>query len=680
MPTKRVVIWLAFILILLVLLAGGLWYYRLRTAGGKASDPSYGLIASPLSGDVVFVGGPVYVDASFLLSHRNLASFQLYVDGAKYVLDKQTQSYASQAVPKCSSNDAKFCGPIDARMLWIPMGVGAHVLSACISGDELQGPAWNICTDPANVIVADLKTLPETGGTFLPQPGDTLESIAHKFGLPSLLVAADNPGIEPVAALSGKTPVNIPTDPSLIEPPRASGSPGSPWMLDKVTMTSDLAVDKVYCYYSLGENYWSRMPIAPQTFAYPSNDRLDLTAEFRSLVIPPGGSLALECWGWRGASLVPLGSGKTAVTPTSTIIQLRGDHFVLDATPEVIPGNFETLSKKLIIPPPVSLTQTGFLDVCIKHFPSWDIFFGPTACKVAVENGDIILIWDWLAPIFPPTDPKVSYATKIDGYHIYEVNSKGTPSLIKTVSFQDKKVLILKRSWITLGKFMVRAYVGPLESANSNLYTMGGTSGGLATVSIPAVPNSVNGISYFVDWAGKEADSCGTAGIRPEDEPYVTRTDQILVGFYHDYKDGCIEVYDYYYRSSLLFDLSAIKGPVSKAVLKYVQGKTIATDNDGFTEKLQSCAYSLNITTEISTSGITGFDPYLLLPTNGYPGAIHSVDVTQAVRDWMLGERNQGFLFIGRDESLPESIDRLDKCESLYDSFYLTVTYFEASK
>jgi hypothetical protein len=74
-------------------------------------------------------------------------------------------------------------------------------------------------------------------------------------------------------------------------------------------LTIDQAVDRVYCYYSFGENFWSRMPVAPQSFDYPSNGVLDLTAEFRSLAIPPtGGSLELDCWGWNGGLKV-IGSG-----------------------------------------------------------------------------------------------------------------------------------------------------------------------------------------------------------------------------------------------------------------------------------------------------------------------------------------------------------------------------------
>ncbi len=667
MRAKTVVIWLAFIMILLALLLGGLWYGRLRIADGKASDPSYGLIASPLNGDIVLGGNPVYVHASFLLSHRDLAGPQLYVDGVKFVLDEETQTRAGQVVPKCSSSDAQFCGLIDARMLWIPLDAGMHTLSVCIPSDDSQGSGWIVCTDEVHVMVADLKAPPETGAAYLPQPGDTLESIAGKFGLPPVLVAAANPGIEPIAELPGEIPVNVP----LVESP---DNPGSPWKVDQVTMTIDVAVDRAYCYYSLGENYWSRMPLGDQTFVYPSSGRLDLTAEFRSLAIPTSGdSLMLDCWGWSGAALVPLGSGKTTIEPASTMVQLRGDHFVLDVVLESIPPEYEPRDLKMIILPPQGLTSTNKLDVCIDHFPPADFFFGPFACKTAVENGDIILIWEWLLPIFPPEDPTLAYLTKIDGYHVYVVNSMGTPSLIATVSLQDKKTLILPRTWSGSKKFVVRAYAGPLESANSNLYTLGETTSGVATVTIPLAYGYTGGQQKY-----KTSGFC-TTGTGAE---INIGGSQLAAGFRHDeVEDSCVEYNWEYSRAQFGFDLAAVKGPLSSAKLSYRQDFT--------TSPGQSCARELRVVTTTSAVDLKDLssDPHTLLSSYGYAGSTFNVDVTDAVRDWMLGIPNAGFLFIGRDESLPgDDCGGLfeagcigggsDSCWSRYGDVKLTVTYF----
>ncbi len=686
MKTRWVILILVLI-ILLGLLAAGLWFSRLPGVGGQTSDASYGLITSPLNGDVVFAGDAVYVEASFMLSHHNLAGPELYVDGAKYVLDVVAQPYSGQGVAKCLSDNPAFCGLLEMRTLWIPAQPGLHALSACMSGDQSQGAEWTVCSEVIKVMVTDLTAAPQTAGTYLPQAGDTLESVAHKFGLPPLLVAADNPGIEPIAVLPGDIPINIPADPSLAEP-AGGGSSGSPSIVDKATMTVDLAVDKVYCYYSFGENYWTRLPASPGSFADPLSSQLDLTGYFRTLPIPPtGGLLALECWGWSGAALVPLGSGKTdLVSPASKAIQIRGDYFVLDVDLIVIPGSGEIRGPTLIIPPPQGLTNTNNLTVCSDH--GMPALFCKFAIEVASEKGkyysDDILVWDWLAPLFPPDDPTISWLTEIDGYHLYRYYPGDKPTLIKTITNPEQKAHGMPAPKISLPypyTYFVRAFADTLESADSNHYTMGGTASGLVTLTISPVPQSENALSYFSDETRKLVEDCGPGDSgTASDVLRDVDSSSIVVGFYHVYKDGCFEVDDAYYRGSILFDLKKVEGPVSKAVLKYFQGRTVANDPDGFSEKGQSCADTLNIATELSTSGITAFDPYRFLPKYGYSGTIHSVDVTEAVRDWVSGTRNLGFLFIGRDESFPASIDRLDKCWSRYDTFVLNVTYFETSK
>lgn len=670
-----------FIVLILAVIAAIIFvFFANSEVGTPPLDPSYALIASPLNGDILFAGDPVYVEADFMLAHRNIAGLELYVDGSRYVLDELAQPYSGQSPAKCPSDDPTVCGLLAMRTLWIPTEPGAHTLSACMSGDQSQGAEWIACSDDIKVMVIDLMDPPASAGTYLPQPGDTLESVAQKFGLPPLLVAAGNPGIEPVAALPADIPVNVPADPFLAVP-ADGGATGSPWTVEKVVMTVDLAVDKVYCYYSLGENYWTRMPAVPQGFIYPLAGYLDLSVQFRAMVIPPaGGPLALECWGWTGAALVPLGSGETDLgSPASKTIQLRGEHFVLDADLIVIPDAGETRGPKIIIPPPQGLTRTSNLDVCIKHSPPADFIFSPIACKTAVENGDIILVWEWLAPLFPPDDPMISWLTKIDGYHVYEVNSAGKPTLIKNVSFSNKKVLILKKTWIGPGNFMVRAYAGPLESANSNLYTLGGAASGLATVTIAPSAEVYGGQAKKKEDLGFPASLCSVS--LPSILDKIDGS-EIVVGFEH-YEPGesCLIYYWEYSRAQVIFDLSAVKGPVSSAKLSYRQDFT--------TSPGQSCARELRTVTTTTTGAAMkdlASDPYAMLSSYGYTGSVFNVDVTDAIRDWMLGTPNAGFLFVGRDEHLPADCGGLfgpgciggysASCWTRYSDVKLTVTYF----
>jgi LysM repeat protein len=559
-------------------------------------------------------------------------------------------------------------------LLWMPAQAGTHSLSACVSGDAAGGAPWKVCSEAVRVVAMDLSAPIPTAGIYVPQTGDSLDTVAQKFGLPPVLLAAANPQVDPAGTLNQDTPVNIPSDPSLIPPSGATGSGNSPWTVATVKMSTDQPIDKGYCYYSFGANYWTRVPAAPQTFVYPVNGRLDLTAEFRSLTIPPGGgSLAMECWGWSGSAIVPLGSGKTEIKPGATIIQLQGDQFAVDATLDVIPGNFETRGPKPIIPPPQALTSTSTLDVCIKHMPPADFLLGPWDCKVAVERSDIILIWDWIVPYFPPDDPKYIWLTKIDGFHVYEVGSAGKRWLIKTVSLPEKKVLILKRSWIGSGDFMVRAYAGPLESADSNIYTLRGTGSGLATVII-APPSA-----ELFGGREKHKESVPlTGGPCSESLPSIVDSigsSKIAVGYEHyEPEDSCLKYYWEYSRAQVVFQLGAVKGPVSSAKLSYRQDFTSSPGH--------SCARRLDTVTT-TTSGVDLSDlastPFALLPTFGSTGTVFNVNVTDAVRDWMLGTPNAGFLFRGIDETLPDEDYEgftSQTCWTRYSDLKLTVTFF----
>ncbi|MBI3739597.1 MAG: hypothetical protein HY258_11170, partial [Chloroflexi bacterium] len=177
-----------------------------RGGSGQASDPSYVLITAPSNGDIIFVGDPVYVQASAMLLHRNLGAASLFVDGGKYSLDAESQLYSNQQPINCPSTDTNFCGEVDTRQLWIPTQAGQHNLYICIDGDNTSGAAWNICSDPVNVTVADPAAQNEPAGVYGAADGDTIASVAQKFDLPPLMVAAANPQIDPSASLPKDTP------------------------------------------------------------------------------------------------------------------------------------------------------------------------------------------------------------------------------------------------------------------------------------------------------------------------------------------------------------------------------------------------------------------------------------------------------------------------------------------
>lgn len=654
-------------------------YFILGRSRGQASDPSYALITAPLNNGIAFLGDPTYVRVSAMLTHRDFGEVRLLVDGTQYVLDAASQPDAPRNKVTCTSDNLRFCGSAALSLLWIPAEAGPHRLSACVLGDEKAAAPWKICTDDLTVVVTDPGAPLASAGTYQPQAGDSIASVAAKLGLPAVLVAAANPGLDAAKALTPDTAVIIPIDPSSVTLPPAPSSSSGPWTVATAGMTTALPIDKSYCYYSLGADYWTRIPAGPATFVYPLGGKLDLTSELSGLAIPAGaGSLAMECWGWSGSSLVPLGSGKTSIEPASSItIHLDGDQFAVDATLGIIPGKFETRGPKFAVPPPSLVTATSNVDVCLKHIPEGlESLFLTLMCKTAAENGDTILVWEWGAPLFPPSTPGVVWLTEIDGYRVYMVPSGSKPKLLATIHSAGQKNLDMPflKKMIMIGTpcFFVRAYAGDLESANSNLYCLRGIPSGLATVTIdPSV----------VHFGGQEKHKFNSvftackAGLGLITGDPAIGGGEVAVGYDHYWpEDSCVTYIEEYSRAYFGFLLDVVKGPVSSAFLTYRQG--------GFTSAAGlSCARRLGIITADPS-----YDLVELLPMYGAPGTAFKVDVTSEVRNWQAGTPNNGFVFVGADESLPPTCGGIgepgcigggtESCWTTYSGQQLVVTYF----
>ncbi len=459
------------------------------------------------------------------------------------------------------------------------------------------------------------------------------------------------------------------------------------YKLNQVKFSSDVPADKTYCYYSLQEGDWSRMPADPQAFFQPLNNTFNLSDQLSTVRLSSSSSLSVECWGWSGGGLIFLGTGKAAADPSQPQLQVKGDQFAITGDLSAV-GSYPDpvlmdIKKKIVIRPPEDLEATNNIDVCISHFPpAMQGFLGPLFCKSSLETGSIVLVWEWFPPIFPIDDPEIIETREIDGYFVYKYYPGGTPVLVKTINDPKQTVLIQPaESSLKLPIYFVRAFRNIYTSGDSNHYPLiAGGSAAFITVSLTPVPHAENEISYFSDYAQLGRDDCGRGGAYPgEISPRDgLKSDEIVVGYEHFSEQGCVELFDQYFRSSILFDLKPVAGPVSKAELSYVQGKTVSDAPGTYSTGGQSCADSLNIMTTISTAGIEAFDPYRALSKYGYSGLTHSVNVTEAVRDWVSGlSLNQGFVFTGRDESFPEEND---VCWSRYGNFVLYVTYFDLSK
>jgi hypothetical protein len=445
--------------------------------------------------------------------------------------------------------------------------------------------------------------------------------------------------------------------------------------LTNLHLTPAVGADKAYCYYSTRDGSWSRLPADPNAFVYPAggND-FDLGSQLPGTqALPPQTKLQFNCWGWRGGALTPLGSGSLTVGDSAgKPLEVKGDNFALTGSLSSFfaPPISHIYKDPPIIMPPKNLTSTAYLDVCVNHFPPPLEFLGGLFCKAAVDSRSTILVWDW--------SPEPLSVSDIDGYHIYKTYPGGKPALIKTINDRTQTVLIQPPE--PAGKaapcYFARAYKGTDESSNSNTYCR--ISDIIVYVSSPVKTVSLSPVAvYTQDWLDYDKPTFGFCkeGLGG-DAMFALKDGQFASGYEYSYDSSrCTEWIDHIYRGRLVFDVSGIKGAVTSATLYYTQA---ATDSGDYLFP-QSCADTVNLITLTSGDDANTWRLISNLPKLGESGSKHSADVTEAVQSWVLGEdSNLGFLFRGRDETLPRKSN--DVCWSDYGGFSLAVTYYTLSK
>jgi hypothetical protein len=444
--------------------------------------------------------------------------------------------------------------------------------------------------------------------------------------------------------------------------------------LDRLHLSLSGTADKAYCYYSTQAGFWSRIPADPRAFVYPTggND-FDLASLMPGAqVLPPQTNLQFDCWGWTGGALLPLGSGSTTIPgdPAGSPLLLKGKDYAITGSlsPVYSPAVPHTLTEPppTAITAPKNLTRTALLDTCVGHFPPAWSFIGGLFCKSAVDVKGIVLIWDW--------SPELGTIPDIDGYKVYKSYPGGKPFLIKTIPDRTQTVLIQDPE--PAGKpapcYFVRAFKGTIVSPDSNVYCLAPAESGVDTVAIPAS-------SFFTQDVLRNEEG-GYFSLCKEslagDALIYLKDAQVSTGYEYTYDERrCTQWIDHYYRGRVVFHLDGIKGTVTSAVLEYKQA---AYDSRYFLFE-QSCAATVNLVTKTSGDDAADWRSISDLPKLGTTGSLHFVDVTEAVQAWVLGEDpNLGFVFVGRDESLPEKTN--DICWSNYGNFFLVVTTYGKSK
>lgn len=299
-------------------------------------------LSRPPSGSTYPSNSSIQVAAK-ALSGRPLVALELWADGT--LVERKE-------APPGSADTHLF-----AFWSWEPGRQGEHLLVA--RAVDVEGAVGD-----SNVV--RLRATAPVDGRILQaaREGDTLETVAQRWGLPVERLRELNPGIEQSAPLIsgqpifGPLPLKPPAPPEG-EPGWEAGSPQQtqprgadessyqsthwtgvgfhdvPLELDGGKLVVPGGLDRLYYYLSVDDGLWTRVPADPDSFISPtppampipqegdgvtagisrrasseSGSQFDLASPLGDLPAPPSAgehSIVLEVWGWRGGDLVRVG-------------------------------------------------------------------------------------------------------------------------------------------------------------------------------------------------------------------------------------------------------------------------------------------------------------------------------------------------------------------------------------
>jgi LysM repeat protein len=437
--------------------------------------------------------------------------------------------------------------------------------------------------------------------------------------------------------------------------------------LNNAIVTVGQPVDKIYCYLQVDNGLWTRVPPGANTFITPTKPgQFDLSQYLKSLTPsppPPQITLHLECWGWNGGALVPLGEATKTIKEGQVQIKAPNWQLIANLSAQMhllqAPGDPE-------IAPPINAKLTTDQNECLSHYRPVNSFshaFETFLCSTAVADGQLILTWDWL----PAGCTSGNCSQDIDGFYVYMIYpGQANPSLIHTVPSQRVTTDIFPPppSNGLPPQVFVRAFKGTSVSADSNYVTVQTAP---TTVEIPL------GNSRWVT-GRDQSDDC--EGYYPGHYALFPPTGPIVAGYEFQHTD--CDFRNVIYQGLAWFDMNKIpKGLILSALLRYkwVDGMFSPGPEYATTQKV-SCASELMVAKNDWRTGAQTIyaDPYLQLPWGGSPEAQYSWDVTSAVKEWVQGSRpNYGFVLIGPNQWIHQEWGTVN-CTSVYDDFVLDVS------
>jgi len=434
------------------------------------------------------------------------------------------------------------------------------------------------------------------------------------------------------------------------------------------------------------------------------NGQVDL-GKFIKKLAPPDAQgnvmVRLECWAWRGGSLVFLGEASTTINIAQAHkpIQFgnanyrvganvgRGQINIGGIATQPTDGDAPTPPSPWIDPPYNAQFSTD-ADVCAKH--------GTTVAYCEIfekvnQGAGAFLTWEWKDKICirepNGSDNCAQEIHDIDGYNVYRTfPASPTPQLIATNHYANLTVIFVPTYQLetptgafTAPQFFVRAFKGNVESADSK-----------SVIAIELAPEPIAPTVQDIilkpgatmwDIKQSKVSTWGCMSTQGTGVP-THPAGQIEVGFDRRYTDCTIghESYSDFTRGAMWFDVSSIKGDILFATLRLPwKGGRYDPTGDTATNQHVSCAGALLL-------GLEDFRKKDYSHPDAMPGGklfrslnITSdlfedallIEVTDAVRGWQSDpSRNFGFTLMGTDESLPEN--KVD-CYTIYGDMSLKV-------
>jgi LysM repeat protein len=421
-------------------------------------------------------------------------------------------------------------------------------------------------------------------------------------------------------------------------------------------------VDKVYCYLSVNNGPWTRIPPNQHSFILPTNGEFDMSEYLKKLAPANAGDtvkLGLQCWGWKGNTLVYLGETETTLKKgniqidLSKIGQFSG---IFTHIPLFVPAPPPPSDK---IAPPFGLHNMKNLSDCKVY--EVEGLMSPNICQSYIDSGKYqVLLWNQNK--FGACD---QYDCEIDGYKVYELSVTGTSRLLATIANPKVKMHALNRPAPIPGLFagnqiVVVATKGDMESEFSNAVVQEWEAPPTEKmVTLPAKSTMWDGKAKHVSTWGCTA----TWGWGFETLP----PGQIQVGFQRKYGDCTVghASSSWIMRGAMWFDVGTIKDKILAAHL-YLPWKGGRYDPTGDTASNQhvSCAGALLLGLEdyrtkdySSPDVLPGGQPIRSLNITGdLEDDSLVIDVTDVVKEWKNNpSTNFGFTLMGTDENLPEN-------------------------